>query len=285
MAYYTDEDRRRAATRRKLNSQFRQIRKSPEDYYDIMGVAVPRVDRQPLLSDYGLEADVEQRLHEEKQYLKSKRKAERTPIGILWFSVFLMLCAWFAYETQDIANTIAIALIFGLPLLIGLSAWVGDDSKLEVSNMQFNYDKYKKQKHHYDYWQRKQSKEHWNSMSGHAFEQAVANLFRNIGFNAKVSNRGGDGGIDIILQKADRRIAVQCKRYKSSVGPHVIRDLWGTMHNLGFNEGCIVTTTGFTKGVTAFAQDKNIFLIDLNDILRAIGANGDTYLKRQVGEH
>jgi HJR/Mrr/RecB family endonuclease len=121
-------------------------------------------------------------------------------------------------------------------------------------------------------------------MTGHAFEQAVANLFRGIGFTAEVSNRGGDGGVDISLQKANRRIAVQCKRYKSVVGPHVIRDLWGTMHYLSFNEGCIVTTTGFTKGVTEFARDKNIYLIDLNVILRATSEGGDRYLRKQIGE-
>ncbi len=56
------------------------------------------------------------------------------------------------------------------------------------------------------------------------------------------------------------------------------------MNYLGFSEGCIVTTTGFTKGVKAFAQDKNVLLVDLNDILRATGEDGDRYLRRQIGE-
>jgi restriction system protein len=128
----------------------------------------------------------------------------------------------------------------------------------------------------YEYWQRKRNKAHWNKMSGHDFELAVANLFRQIGFSAEVSNRGGDGGIDIILEKDGRRIAVQCKRYRSAVGPHVVRDLWGTMHYLGYEEGRIVTTTGFTKGVKDFAQDRYINLIDLNDILRATNNGNDT---------
>lgn len=55
-------------------------------------------------------------------------------------------------------------------------------------------------------------------MGGHQFENAVANLFRNIGFTATVSKSGGDGGVDIVLEKGARRIAVQCKRYKNSVG-------------------------------------------------------------------
>lgn len=56
------------------------------------------------------------------------------------------------------------------------------------------------------------------------------------------------------------------------------------MNHLDFNEGCIVTTTGFTKGVTEFAQSRDIFLIDLNDILRATAQDGEAYLSKQIGE-
>jgi hypothetical protein len=56
------------------------------------------------------------------------------------------------------------------------------------------------------------------------------------------------------------------------------------MNHMGFNEGCIVTTTGFTKGVTDFAHDKCIFLIDLNDILKATNQDGQAHLLKQIGE-
>jgi hypothetical protein len=56
------------------------------------------------------------------------------------------------------------------------------------------------------------------------------------------------------------------------------------MNHLGFDEGCIVTTTGFTKGVTDFAHDKGIFLIDLDDILRATDRGGEGYLMKRIGE-
>ena len=182
---------------------------------------------------------------------------------------------------DEYAGFLFLGAFIGLPVLW---TWVFR-IKTKKTHEHLQYEKYREKLTYYEYWQRKNSKEHWNKMTGFAFEQAVANLFRNIvGFDAEVSTRGGDGGVDIILRKAHRRIAVQCKRYKNAVGPHVIRDLWGTMQYLGFKEGCIVTTSSFTKGVISFAENKAIFLIDLNDILRATAKGGDMYLKKHIGE-
>jgi hypothetical protein len=300
MAYYTEEDRKRAAAKRKLNSQFKQLINAPEDFYDIMGISVPHVTHKPTLDEYGLPDDVEERLEEADAEYVWNEKSKRKVIAVI-VSAFLI---WLFFHVIGLTNETAhpeyfengrltnnaiawggaVVTFGGLFGLMGIWIWAfGVEPKQTYEHQQLK--QYKDQLSYFEYWQRKNNKDHWNKMSGHGFEQAVANLFRNIGFTADVSNQGGDGGVDIILQKEGRRIAVQCKRYKSSVGPHVIRDLWGTMNYLGFDEGCIVTTTGFTKGVSDFAKDKNIFLIDLNDILRATGEDGDVYLMKQIGEY
>ena len=272
---------------------------SPADAYDILGVSVPRVKRRPTLDEYGLPSDIDEQLKRiDVAYVrgeKSKRKVVAIIVTVVLIGLFFYVIGLtneaahpeYFEEGRLVNNAVAwsgaIATFGGLFGLIGIWAWAfGVEPKETYEHTR--YKQYKVQLSYYEYWQRKSGKDHWNKMTGHAFEQAVANLFRNIGFSAVVSNRGGDGGIDIILQKGERHIAVQCKRYKSTVGPHVIRDLWGTMHYRGFDEGCIVTTTGFTKGVTSFAQDKSIFLIDLNDILRATSEDGDLHLRKQIGD-
>ena len=272
---------------------------SPEDAYDIMGVSVPKVTHMPTLAEYGLFDDIEVSLKRIEEESVRAEKSTRKGIALGIIAIFICI-VWYLVSQGNSAthpenysdgrltnNWIAwggaILSFVGFFGIFALWSYVTDVKPKETHERR-QLNQYKQQLSYYEYWQRKQSKNHWNKMTGHAFEQAVANLFRNIGFTADVSNRGGDGGVDIILQKAGRRIAVQCKRYKSAVGPHVIRDLWGTMNYLGFNEGCIVTTTGFTKGVTTFAEDKNIFLIDLNDILKSTGEDGTAHLSRQIGE-
>lgn len=299
MVYYTDEQRQRAAATRKRNQQFRQLMNSPEDAFDILGVTVPHVTQRPTLDEYGLPANIEEELkHVDEEYVRNE-KSKRKIIALIVTAILIGLFFYVTslsnetnhpefYNNGQLTNNVvawsgAIVSVGGLLGIIGIWGW-SFDAKPKETYKHTQLKKYKEQLSYFEYWQRKHSKEHWNKMTGHAFEQAVANLFRNIGFTAEVSNRGGDGGVDIILQKGQRRIAVQCKRYKSSVGPHVIRDLWGTMNYLGFNEGCIVTTTGFTKGVTSFAEDKKVFLIDLNDILKATAEDGEVYLRKQIGE-
>ena len=283
MAYYTEEDRKRAAAKRKMNSQFRQLMKSPEDAYDIMGVSVPRVLSQPQLADYGLHDDVEATI----AALDEKSKADKKSVRLIFFWLGIIVPAIIAGFYSGVGTFFGVLFLLPVGGFMVYLPWYfwASDPKPDKTSLHTQYDGYKTQISYYEYWQRKKNKDHWNTMSGHGFEQAVAGLFRNIGFTTQISNAGGDGGVDIILQKGDRKIAVQCKRYKSAVGPHVIRDLWGTMHYLGFTEGCIVTTTGFTRGVVNFAKDKPIFLVDLNDILKATTqADGDRHLRRQIGE-
>ena len=129
------------------------------------------------------------------------------------------------------------------------------------------YFEYKKQLDLYNFWNQMKRIDYWMNLDGHEFEEAVASVYRNLGYKAEVSKQGGDGGIDIILTKENKRIAVQCKAHKKPVGPAVARDLFGTMNHYGYEEGILVSRNGFTVGVYEFVKDKPIKLVNLNDIL------------------
>jgi HJR/Mrr/RecB family endonuclease len=291
MVYYTDEQRARAARSRRNNRRKRALVESPEDAHDILndgyreafGISldVPKVADKPTIKDYGLPAEYETiiREHDKKSIDEKKQQALNsfysTAIVLIIITVFACI--------YSPALIIFAAIVLPFTLLM-IYASKTDDIKPARTNLHTDYEKYKRDYSNFQYWDRKGNIKHWNKLDGHEFERSVASLFRVIGFEAVVSRRGGDGGVDIILTKGGRKIAVQCKRYDKSVGPHVIRDLWGTMNALGISEGCIVTTTGFTSGVKSFAVGKNIFLIDLNDILRATGEGGDAYLRKKIGE-
>ncbi|MGH7203256.1 MAG: restriction endonuclease [Candidatus Levyibacteriota bacterium] len=291
MSYYTEADRKRASEVRQRKRLFQQLIKSPEDAYDILGFNVPLVQNKPTLQEFDLPDDIQDSLKRaDEEYIRSEKPlrivlAVITSVVLVGIFIFFMRQAdqslhpenYFNYRLINnfVAWGGAISTMGGL--IAGGVAWTWAlGVKPKETHLHRQYKKYKEQLSYYDYWQRKKNKDHWNNMTGHAFELSVANLFRSIGFTANVSNRGGDGGVDILIAKNERKIAVQCKRYKSPVGPHVIRDLWGTMQYLGFEEGCIITTTGFTSGVKEFAKDKGIFLIDLNDILKATSDGKDS---------
>ena len=58
----------------------------------------------------------------------------------------------------------------------------------------------------------------WVELSGKAFEHELASLYRRLGFDAKLTKYGRDGGIDIFLHRGNRSTIVQCKRYSAPVG-------------------------------------------------------------------
>lgn len=114
-----------------------------------------------------------------------------------------------------------------------------------------------------------------------AFESLVAELFRARGMGAVTTQRSNDGGVDVEAVDPDPisggRIIVQVKRYRNTVPPTAVRDLYGTVQGAGANKGVLVTTSGFGPGSYAFAQGKPLTLVsgpELVELLHACGLRG-----------
>ncbi|KPH98322.1 restriction endonuclease [Actinobacteria bacterium OV450] len=114
-----------------------------------------------------------------------------------------------------------------------------------------------------------------------AFENLVAELFRAMGMEAVTTQRSGDGGVDVeALDPAPirgGRIVVQVKRYRNTVPPTAVRDLYGTVQDKGANKGVLVTTASFGPGSYTFANGKPLELVpgaDLVDLLHQYGLRG-----------
>ncbi|MGW6974624.1 restriction endonuclease [Streptomyces sp. NPDC054952] len=114
-----------------------------------------------------------------------------------------------------------------------------------------------------------------------AFENLVAELFRAMGMEAVTTQRSGDGGVDVeALDPAPirgGRIVVQVKRYRNTVPPTAVRDLYGTVQDAGANKGVLVTTSSFGPGSYTFANGKPLELVpgvELVDLLHRYGLRG-----------
>ncbi|MFI9249054.1 restriction endonuclease [Streptomyces sp. NPDC053069] len=114
-----------------------------------------------------------------------------------------------------------------------------------------------------------------------AFENLVADLFRAMGMQAVTTQRSNDGGVDVdALDPTPIRggkIIVQVKRYRNTVPPTAVRDLYGTVQGTGANKGVLVTTSKFGPGSHTFANGKPLELIsgtELVDLLHRHGLRG-----------
>lgn len=113
------------------------------------------------------------------------------------------------------------------------------------------------------------------------FEALVAELFRARGMRAVMTQRSNDGGVDVEALDPDPisggRIIVQVKRYRKTVPPTAVRDLYGTVQGAGANKGVLVTTSKFGPGSYAFANGKPLTLVsgeELVELLRQHGLRG-----------
>ncbi|MFC9293611.1 restriction endonuclease [Streptomyces sp. NPDC057011] len=114
-----------------------------------------------------------------------------------------------------------------------------------------------------------------------AFENLVAELFRAMGMEAVTTQRSGDGGVDIEALDPSPitggRIVVQVKRYRNTVSPTAVRDLYGTVQDKGANKGVLVTTASFGPGSYAFVNGKPLELVpgdQLVELLHQYGLRG-----------
>lgn len=103
-----------------------------------------------------------------------------------------------------------------------------------------------------------------------AFERLCRRLLRESGFTGvNVTGKSGDGGIDVegMIRFAGLisfPVMVQCKRYKGSVGPSMVRDFRGAMAGRA-DRGMLITTGNFTRDAKREATKPGTHPIDLID--------------------
>ena len=105
------------------------------------------------------------------------------------------------------------------------------------------------------------------------FEQIIAELFRDQGFDVEVlgSWNQPDGGIDIIAVRKSTlagtfRVGIQCKRFVKTgvVKADLVWALEGRLNKFHLNKGVLATTAHFEKSVLADLKD-HLWRIELRD--------------------
>ncbi len=109
---------------------------------------------------------------------------------------------------------------------------------------------------------------YWLSLNPTEFEDAVAGLFVDNGYEACTTPASGDFGVDILLTKDSKKFVVQCKTSYKPVGPSVARDLYGTMTAEEADGAFLVAPNGFTIATQDFCKGKAITLLDIDDLTK-----------------
>jgi restriction system protein len=111
-----------------------------------------------------------------------------------------------------------------------------------------------------------------NALPWQDFELLVAEVYRQRGYS--VVERGGssaDGGVDLELRTKQKKVVVQCKRWKTQVvGVDRVRELFGAMMGERASAAIMVSSGRYTPDAIEFARDKPIELIDGSELAKML---------------
>ncbi|MEM7333295.1 MAG: restriction endonuclease [Chloroflexota bacterium] len=101
------------------------------------------------------------------------------------------------------------------------------------------------------------------ALSPAEFEEYVGQIFQKRGYKVQLRGRSGDMGVDIeVRRNTGKKAVVQCKRYKHTVGPETIRELYGTLIHERASHAFLVTTAEISDAAQQWAKGKPMTLID-----------------------
>jgi len=107
-------------------------------------------------------------------------------------------------------------------------------------------------------------------LSGIAFEEFLQRVFRQLGYQARLTKASGDFGADLLLTKHGKRTVVQAKRYQDSVGIAAVQEVLGAKAYYHADAMLVVTNVGYTKAAQTLAQTSGVVLWGREELARAL---------------
>lgn len=117
--------------------------------------------------------------------------------------------------------------------------------------------------------------DHIRSINYQDFEDLVAKVWENKGYETKVvPDGGGDGGIDVVAEKDDinntEKVLIQAKRYSAGnkVNPSMVREYYALAdQESNVDKVYIVTSSSFTKDALDKASKLNVKTVNGKEFL------------------
>lgn len=119
------------------------------------------------------------------------------------------------------------------------------------------------------------------TIDSYEFEHFIAHLLHSMGYRARVTQKSGDGGVDIIAHRDHLGfeppvIKVQCKQVTSPIGRPDVTQLLGNVEN--GEHGLFVTLGSFSKDAREYDRSKpNLRLLDGEQLVELIIEHYDRF--------
>ncbi len=101
----------------------------------------------------------------------------------------------------------------------------------------------------------------WRDMRAGDFEMFLAKVLSAHGYEVEQTGRSGDQGVDLIVTRNGRRVAVQAKGYSGSVGNAAVQEAYAGMAHYRCDACAVVTNSTFTSSAVSLAESTRCLLV------------------------
>jgi HJR/Mrr/RecB family endonuclease len=233
--------------------------------------------RQPMPADFGIaEKDILPRLI--FGHSKNGRFGEGFELVTIWLTGLIAASQIKGQANALLAVLPMVGLATGCFFLLGVIETKVREAVSPAFRRASQYrsamEDYRKAVAKYEDWVAAQERErlrrqeqYWRGLSGLAFENELARLFRGLGYTVSQTPRTGDGGVDLILLKNGRKTVVQCKAHDKKIPIGVARELVASIQDFKAHDAIIACLEGVTGPVQQYIATKPIRVIDVRGIL------------------
>ena len=112
------------------------------------------------------------------------------------------------------------------------------------------------------------------SLEWKRYEEVCMEYLRIKNCHANVTCIGADGGIDIKISDSTGKVFAigQCKSWNRPIGVSLIRELYGIMAADNVRHGIFLTTSEYSNDALAFAEGKNLLLINCEEFVSLVNS-------------
>jgi restriction system protein len=94
----------------------------------------------------------------------------------------------------------------------------------------------------------------WPEMTGVDFENFLASVFQELGYEVRTTGVTGNQGADLIVSKHGRKVAIQAKGYpRSTVGNEAVQEADTGMISANCQAAAVITNSDFTSSARELA--------------------------------
>ncbi|WP_287252592.1 restriction endonuclease [Moorena sp. SIO4E2] len=109
-----------------------------------------------------------------------------------------------------------------------------------------------------------------DKMKGREFKKFMAKLFKELGYQVRLTPASADYGADLVIEKGEIKTVVQAKRQQSTVGIKAVQEVTGAIGYYQANLGLVITNSKFTENAKKLAAKTEIELFDRDDLKKLI---------------